>query len=707
VALSPDTRDFVFHTAAKFGHEAPFQADAVRALAKGGYVDIDLLLDPGTFRGYHLSPRLQEAFREVAKRLSREHFSQLISKIDTLPYNLSDAIKVSADRVASEDLDVLIARLDFTATQALKAAAEQLTPVQLHVLVTKLYGPEEEVRRNAAEVLGATAGRLETEDLISVLSAKVDLSYASGEALGRALKANAERMSHEQLRQLIANITTLPGAVVRALAARQTELINDDLDRLIAQLDDPVPEMRAAAAAAVRAAHPPLRTENLDRLVARLADSYSEVVSAVISTLWAARKLLGTQHLYRLTALLGYPEEKVRRAAAEVVWAANAQVASEFLDLLIARLDYRAAEILEKVGERLTSQQLHALLMKLDDPESDIRRRAAAVLRAAAEWLAGDHLDSLIERLNHPDASLQSAIIEILGAAHAKLTPEQLNQLIARRGAPDPKVRRAMVEALDAAQRCDELASLLDDPDLGVQCAAASALARNGYRLEPDGATKLLGWVVSHGHQPYFSIAMCNQIIKVLCDTGNLRADQLGALVALATAPGQNWDSRYNGTTVGLFALGKQLKAEHIRAVISMLDRFGADAVNPCLLLHTVVADRVYSSDLSRLIDKIDFSSGYVRDAAAIVLKAAGKRLSREQLEACLDKLQDGNSYEVGTIFEILGTAGRVPGNEWLVPIIEAYLNHERGEARSAAYGALVRIYRSGVSLTPAIVAEH
>jgi hypothetical protein len=839
VALSPDTRDFVFHTAAKFGHEAPFQADAVRALAKGGYVDIDLTLELAMVSAQYTgrySSSANEALHEAAKRLSREHINQLISRIDTLPAAVQalgasvdwpssanealreaakhlsrehisqiisridtlpaavQALDASVDRLAPEHLDALIAKVHSQqAASVLEAAANRLESKQLHVLIAKLGKPEEDkfrkarqvlesaadhlgsehldalmarlddptedVRRGAAGVLGAAAGKLAPEQIISVLLAKVNpLNHER--ALKQALKASAYRLPPEHLDSLIARLGCKPSAdQLQPAITRSTwsmpyysvlkevvaELLPGQLHALIAKLDDPTEAVRWEAAEVLVTAATHLASEHLDALIVRLGDPTKDVRKKASEVVKAAADQLEPKHLNKLIARLNDPDPWVRVQAIIILGSAKKKLAPEHIDAMAAKLDDPdawvrgyAVETLAAAQDLLPPEHFDELIDKLDDPKNVKRYAEVAlppkglapkhidallglhyeadfVLRKIAKHFGSEHIDRLIGKLSDPDEVVRELAVKTLRAAKERLEGKHIDAMSAMLDDLDRRVRDDVVTMLGVAQerpapvRHDDLIARLDDPVEGKQSTAASALCGDAERLLSDEISKLLEWGDRQVSCP-FGQGNLENLVPRLCKSGQLRSNHLHLLVTWLNRPDW-WELNYKyGYKGALSDLGKQLRTEHLDAVLDRLDypyprsyphltEDGRVVKAAYHVLWEVDGDRLNVEHLRRLIPKLDKPDWFIYEGAAKLLKRGIEKLGQQELEACVASLANPNSSVREAMVAILSTAGRHSENASLIPEIEANLEHEYAEARILAYDVLMHLYRAGVPL--------
>jgi HEAT repeat protein len=701
ILVSPHLRDELCRRLTELCHQTPFCEDALEALVKGcSAAEVVPLLDDANAE---VKAAATNVLCSVCEQLAPEHLNALVAKLEDANSHRSGvreaAIKVIQtvhEPLAPEILIALAASYTGGATEALNAAVKQLTPAHACTLIERLRDLDGKGRPEIARILIALPKHLVSDHLTALVDMLDDpiqkgVRNAAIEILGKRL----DDLPPDQVSALIAKLhdadVEVRSAAVEVLRMLQRsnssrlELSENDFVALINELDNPDQEVRRAAITALDKTCCQQRNElsrgKLAVLIAKLGHPDVDVRQLIKHFLGDVATDMERPHMTALVTKLNDPDERVREAAAQV---------------------------LSDAAERLSPDHIEALIAKLDDSDEQARKAVISALRNAAEWLSPDHISALITRLDDTDEHVRMAAVSVLSQIGKQLSPNYIGALITKLKHPDEHVRRATIEVLAGCvpgsaaphKHLHALVPCLEDPDREVRSAARSVLVQSAQRLAPDDLTKLLAWLARSDGFSYSewqsSEWEASQMIKRLCDTGQQRPDHLLALVALTDRP-SNWDSRYHETTEGLYALGKQLETEHISAVISRIER----SVNACFVLGTVVVERVAPDDLSRLIAMLDLPLGFAaRASAAIVLKGAGNLLTREQLEACLAKLDCEWHTVQEAMVAALGTAGRHPANAWVVPKIEAYLSHEHAYARLTAYQTLMHLYRSGVPLT-------
>jgi len=321
-------------------------------------------------------------------------------------------------------------RVEDSVHKAAAAALGEIGAPAVPGLLAALRDAEEDVRREAAWVLGKIGDAAAVPGLLAALhDADVDVRVAAAAALGQ-----------------IGDATAVPG--------------------LLAALHDADVDVRWTAARALErigdAAAVPGR-------LAALGDADADVR-------WAAAVALGqigdNAAVPGLLAALGDADADVREAAAAALGEIGDAAAVPGLLAALRDADWRvrraAARALRWIGD---AAAVPGLLAALGDAYADVREAAAAALGEIGDAAA---VPGLLAALGDANADVREAAAAALGEIGAPAVPG----LLAALGDADERVREAAAEALGqiGAPAVPGLLAALGDADADVRQAAAWAL---------------------------------------------------------------------------------------------------------------------------------------------------------------------------------------------------------------------------------------
>ena len=335
------------------------------------------------------------------------------------------------------DTDQLKAALTDDDWSVRRAASKMLGSMRakgnvLQELVTQFDSPDADDRREAIRGLM----QLDTADAVPAFDRALDdpevaVREVTVQALGRLKFADA---SEALCRAMKDRVATIRKSAVRQLGSggRYAALTPEVVAALVALLDDPVPDVRAAACGAIARFDGPLVPPLIPRVIALLGDLSPEVQQSAISTLSDIAR--GNKAaLEALNAQLNNLDPKHRQRAAHAVGTVGRDDASALVALVpllndpIEEVAYDATSAISN-WEKLSAPVAAPLLERLARlRDTDQWGHATAVVLGALgrfEAPPAEVIEALREAVRAPPVGYgQRAAIEALAALGSAAAP--------------------------------------------------------------------------------------------------------------------------------------------------------------------------------------------------------------------------------------------------------------------------------------------